>query len=265
MAWCEGNGVDFLFGLARNERLVAEIVTELDLVAAKSRRSGRGERRFKSFMWTTRRTWSRRRRVVAPSGRRGKPIRASWSPRCGATSARPSIFTRRSTAPAARWRTGSRSASSTSMRIAPRPPRCGPTSCACGSTQWLSAALRPAPHRAARYRLRQRHLRHHPSQAAQDRSTRARQRPPHQDRHGIGLPGRARLGTRRNPARNRCHRPRLPGVTRAAPARSLRAQLTDPRRSRKLPTYSAFGATNTRGAGPASDKIGLPGAQSSVV
>src|SRR6266566_4179265 len=65
MAWCEGNGVDFLFGLARNERLVAEIATELDLVAAKSRRSGRPERRFKTFMWTTRRTWSRRRRVVA--------------------------------------------------------------------------------------------------------------------------------------------------------------------------------------------------------
>jgi hypothetical protein len=54
-----------LFGLARNERLVAEIATELDLVAAKSRRSGRPERRFKTFMWTTRRTWSRRRRVVA--------------------------------------------------------------------------------------------------------------------------------------------------------------------------------------------------------
>src|SRR6266446_5884327 len=48
MAWCEGNGVDFLFGLARNERLVAEIATELDLVAAKSRRSGRPERRFKT-------------------------------------------------------------------------------------------------------------------------------------------------------------------------------------------------------------------------
>src|SRR5213594_3554097 len=39
MAWCEGNGVDFLFGLARNERLVAEIATELDLVAA-NRRGG---------------------------------------------------------------------------------------------------------------------------------------------------------------------------------------------------------------------------------
>jgi hypothetical protein len=65
MAWCEANGVDFLFGLAKNERLIAEITTELDLVAAKSQRTGRPERRFKSFMWTTRRTWSRSRRVVA--------------------------------------------------------------------------------------------------------------------------------------------------------------------------------------------------------
>ncbi len=65
MAWCEANGVDFLFGLAQNERLIAEIKTELDLVATKSRRTGRPERRFKTFLWATRRTWSRRRRVVA--------------------------------------------------------------------------------------------------------------------------------------------------------------------------------------------------------
>jgi Transposase DDE domain group 1 len=64
MAWCEANGVDFPFRRAKNERLIAEITTELDVVAAKSRRSGRTERRFKSFMWTTRRTWSRRRRIV---------------------------------------------------------------------------------------------------------------------------------------------------------------------------------------------------------
>jgi hypothetical protein len=55
MVWCEANGVDFLFGLAKNERLIAEITTELDMVAAKSRRTGRTERR----MWMTRRTWSR--------------------------------------------------------------------------------------------------------------------------------------------------------------------------------------------------------------
>jgi len=65
MTWCEGNGVDFLFGLAQNERLIAEIATELDLVAAKSQRTGRPERRFKTFMWMTRRTWSRSRRIVA--------------------------------------------------------------------------------------------------------------------------------------------------------------------------------------------------------
>src|SRR5437867_4293951 len=51
MAWCEANGVDFLFGLAKNDRLIAEIKTELDRVAAKSRRTGRPERCFKSFMW----------------------------------------------------------------------------------------------------------------------------------------------------------------------------------------------------------------------
>jgi len=65
MAWCEANGVDFLFGLAKNERLIAEIKTELERAATKSRRTGRPERRFKDFMWTTRNSWDRRRRVVA--------------------------------------------------------------------------------------------------------------------------------------------------------------------------------------------------------
>jgi Transposase DDE domain group 1 len=65
MTWCEANGVDFLFGLAKNERLIAAIEPELERAAAKSRRTGRPERRFKSFMWRTRTTWSRTRRVVA--------------------------------------------------------------------------------------------------------------------------------------------------------------------------------------------------------
>jgi Transposase DDE domain group 1 len=65
MAWCEANGVDFLLGLAQNKRLIAEIETELAVVAARSLRTGKMERRFKSFMWMTRRTWSRKRRIVA--------------------------------------------------------------------------------------------------------------------------------------------------------------------------------------------------------
>ena len=65
MAWCEANGVDFLFGLAKNDRLIAEIKSELDRAAAKSRCTGKPERSFKDFKWTTRTSWSRRRRVVA--------------------------------------------------------------------------------------------------------------------------------------------------------------------------------------------------------
>ena len=64
MAWCEANGVHFLFGLQQNERLVAEIASELARAEAKSRRSGKPARYFKEFQWQTRRSWSRRRRVV---------------------------------------------------------------------------------------------------------------------------------------------------------------------------------------------------------
>ena len=65
MAWCEANGVHFLFGLAKTDRLIAEIKAELERAAAESRRTGKPARRFKDFRWSTRTSWSRRRRVVA--------------------------------------------------------------------------------------------------------------------------------------------------------------------------------------------------------
>src|SRR5438132_1657452 len=65
MAWCEDNAVDYLFGLARNSRLVEEIKGELAEAAEQSRQTGKPARRFKDFMWTTRDSWSRERRVVA--------------------------------------------------------------------------------------------------------------------------------------------------------------------------------------------------------
>ena len=65
MAWCEDNRVDYLFGLARNARLAAAIAAELDEAAEESRRTGQPARRFKDFLWTTRKSWSRRRRVIA--------------------------------------------------------------------------------------------------------------------------------------------------------------------------------------------------------
>lgn len=74
MAWCEANRVDYLFGLARNARLVDHIHGELAWAEEEARGSGRTVRRFADFRWRTRNSWSRRRRVVAKAewmGRRG--------------------------------------------------------------------------------------------------------------------------------------------------------------------------------------------------
>ena len=65
MRWCEANAVDFLFGLAKNERLVGEIDAELAAAEEESKASGQPARRFKEFQWSTRDSWSRQRRVVA--------------------------------------------------------------------------------------------------------------------------------------------------------------------------------------------------------
>jgi Transposase DDE domain group 1 len=87
MTWCEANRVDYLFGLARNQRLVGAIDAELAWAEEDSFATGKPARHVADFMWTTRASWSRRRRVVARgraasrrSGREVKPIPASWSP-----------------------------------------------------------------------------------------------------------------------------------------------------------------------------------------
>jgi hypothetical protein len=82
MAWREMNQVDFVFGLARNARLVEEISVELLQAEAEASATGKPARRFKDFRYATLDSWSRRRRVVAKAdGQRARPIRASSSPR----------------------------------------------------------------------------------------------------------------------------------------------------------------------------------------
>jgi hypothetical protein len=65
MTWCEANGVDYVFGLARNERLVGAVAHELALAEAESLAQGAPVRRFADFSWRTLDSWSRARRVVA--------------------------------------------------------------------------------------------------------------------------------------------------------------------------------------------------------
>ena len=65
MAWCEANGVHYVFGLARNARLEAEIEGELAEAEQRAAKSGKAERIFKEFQYKTRQSWSCERRVVA--------------------------------------------------------------------------------------------------------------------------------------------------------------------------------------------------------
>jgi len=65
MAWCEANEVHYVLGLARNERLRAEIVDAMADAALEHERTGKPARRFVEFDYQTLRSWSRARRVVA--------------------------------------------------------------------------------------------------------------------------------------------------------------------------------------------------------
>ena len=65
LAWCEAEGVDYLLGLAKNERLKLAIQKEMEEAKARYQETGRAARLFQEFVYQTRKSWSRARRVVA--------------------------------------------------------------------------------------------------------------------------------------------------------------------------------------------------------
>ena len=65
MTWCEEHGVDFVFGLAKNERLKAMIAEELHQAEAQYEQTREASRVFKDFRYQTLESWTRDRRVVA--------------------------------------------------------------------------------------------------------------------------------------------------------------------------------------------------------
>ena len=71
MSWCEGHAIDYVFGLARNARLQRAIGAELHQAAIESRRTQQPARRFKELTYATRRSWSRRRRVIGKAEHTG--------------------------------------------------------------------------------------------------------------------------------------------------------------------------------------------------
>ena len=64
MDWCESHHVDFVFGLARNSRLEAILVPQLQKAAAQFIQSQKRARIFTEFQYETLNSWSCQRRVI---------------------------------------------------------------------------------------------------------------------------------------------------------------------------------------------------------
>ena len=69
MSWCENNDVDFVFGLARNQRLRKIIGAQMHAATQQWNQTGQAARVFSEFGYRTKKTkksgWDRERRVVA--------------------------------------------------------------------------------------------------------------------------------------------------------------------------------------------------------
>jgi hypothetical protein len=110
MAWCEQNHGDYVFGLARNQRLRKIIGREMQQARMLHQSTGKAARLFTELQYRTHQSWSCERRVVA----KAEYLDKGENPRFLVTSLLAEQWTaqtsrRSSTALAERWRTGSRS------------------------------------------------------------------------------------------------------------------------------------------------------------
>ena len=69
MSWCESNGVDYVFGLARNRRLRKIIGAEMHEATQQWKQTNKPARVFSEFLYQTKKTkksgWEKERRVAA--------------------------------------------------------------------------------------------------------------------------------------------------------------------------------------------------------
>jgi hypothetical protein len=110
MGWCEANHVDYLFGLARNQRLGKIIGAQMHQARLQHQTTSKAARIFAEFQYKTHKSWSQQRRVVA----KAEYLDKGENPRFVVTSLTPEQWPRRtntrsSIAPAGRWRIASRS------------------------------------------------------------------------------------------------------------------------------------------------------------
>jgi hypothetical protein len=64
MRWCEEHGVDYVLGLAKNQRLIRALGQQLHEAQTQFAQTGQAARVFRDFEYRTRNSWSQARRVV---------------------------------------------------------------------------------------------------------------------------------------------------------------------------------------------------------
>jgi len=64
MSWCESHGLRYVFGMARNCRLEAEVAPQMGDAQAAYEETALPTRFYRDFSYRTRESWSRRRRMV---------------------------------------------------------------------------------------------------------------------------------------------------------------------------------------------------------
>ena len=164
MAWCEAEGVDFVLGLAKNDRLNAlSLRWRLDAQQA-FLDTCEPSRVFGELQYRTRKTWSRARRVVG----KAEHLAKGANPRYVVTSLSrktpmPAPCIRICTVRAATWTIGSRSSNWSCSPTAPARDDARQSAAAVLLHVRLHAALRAAPSRAGRHRARTRHSGQHPT------------------------------------------------------------------------------------------------------
>lgn len=144
MRWCEANGVDYLFGFAKNKRLLKLLGKQMHEAKLEHERTGQAARVFKDFTYRTRSSWSRERRVVG----KAEHLDKGANPRFVITSLPATEFDGQTLyeqeyCTAATWRTASRNSSCRCSPTACAARRCGPTRCACPSRRWLTSSCEP--------------------------------------------------------------------------------------------------------------------------
>jgi len=84
MTWCEQNRVGYVFGLAKNERLLKKVRKPMQQAQRQWKQTVRPARVFTEFRYRTRETWSRARRVIGKAeyldkGENPRFVVTSWS------------------------------------------------------------------------------------------------------------------------------------------------------------------------------------------